>query len=29
MFFLEENRLIFVVLSGCFQRVERDFGVLF
>ena len=27
--FLEENRLIFVVLSGRFQRLERDNGVLF
>ena len=27
--FLDENRLIFVVLSSRFQRLERDFGVLF
>ena len=27
--FLDENRLIFVVLSGRFQRLERDFSVLF
>ena len=27
--FLDENRLIFVVLSGRFQRLERDFGFLY
>ena len=27
--FLDDNRLIFVVLSGVFQRLEKDFGVLF
>ena len=27
--FLDENRLILVVLSGRFQKLERDFGVLF
>ena len=26
---LDENRLIFVVLSGGFQILGRDFGVLF
>ena len=28
-YFLDENRLISVVLSGRFQRLERDFDVLF
>ena len=26
--FLDKNRLIFAVLSGRFQRLERDFGIL-
>ena len=26
--FLDENRLIFAVLSGCFQRLDGDFSVL-
>ena len=27
--FVDENRLIFVVLSGRYQTLESDFGVLF
>ena len=27
--FLDKNRLVFVVLSGLLQRLERNFGVLF
>ena len=27
--FLDKNRLIFIVLSGRFERLERYFGVLF
>ena len=27
--FVDENRLMFIVLSGTFQRLESDFGVLF
>ena len=27
--FLNENRLIFIVLSGCFQRLESGFGGVF
>ena len=29
IYFLDENGLMFVVLSGRFQRLERDIGVLF